>query len=134
MTDIIQAIKTGKSIYKALEFFLSDIYDEIGKVYTDLADGHFLSANQAYKAYQNSNNPELEIRAIINHLRDAHNIYHTLVRRTKTATFLLVWSATSKPDCNNKTTALTTNIEHSSLCYMQNLRSLKMLQIGKKLH
>jgi len=120
MLDILTAIKTGMSIYKVVELFLVEIYDEIGKVYIDLADAHFLSAKQAYKAYRNSSNPEAEIRAIINHLRDSHNIYYSLVRRTETTTFLLFMKVTNKPSCNNKTTNLTTDIAAIiSLLYLE---------------
>lgn len=98
------------TIYKIIDSLFANIYDEIGKVYLDMAESHLSSAKQAYKAYQNSRNPETEIRVLLNHLRDTYNIYNKAVRRKVTETTLIFWSSTSKLQCSNENTLLVVNI------------------------
>ncbi len=110
MADIISSLKAGMTIYKVIEWFFSDVYDEIGKVYIDMAEAHFSSAEQAFKAYKKSKKPETEIRVLLSHLRDAYNIYDKVVRRTVTETQMIFWSSTSKPHCSNKNTQLVVDL------------------------
>lgn len=81
MADIISTLKTGVAIYKVAAFFLSDVFDEIGQVYLDMAESHLRSAHQAFEACENSSDRESEVRAGLSHMRDSYNIYSKAIRR-----------------------------------------------------
>ena len=110
MINIIQSIKAGMTVYKAVQLLINDAYDELGSVYINMADAHFKSAEQSFKAYANSKDPNTEIRLGINHLRDSYNIYHTAIRRFVTRRLLIFWTYDDYPNRENKTNLLVTNI------------------------
>jgi hypothetical protein len=110
MIDILSALRAGMAIYKIAEWFLEDVFNEIGRVYIDMAEAHMASAQQAFMAFRNSRDPESEIRSAMNHLRDSYNIYAKAVRRTVEERFMLFWTFESKPDCRHKSCLLVVNI------------------------
>src|SRR4051794_34389912 len=103
MIDILSALRGGITIYNIVEWFLSDVFDEIGKVYVDMAEAHLASAQQAFIASRNSRDPESEIRSAMKHLRDSYNIYAKAVRRTVEKRVMLFWTFESRPDCCHET-------------------------------
>jgi hypothetical protein len=77
----------------ALAQEISNIYRSLSTVYSDIAEAHFVSATQAFAAIDRSNSPEMEARGAINHLRDAYNIYSSLIGKTRKVRFLLFFSS-----------------------------------------
>ncbi|MEA5259762.1 hypothetical protein VB264_18340 [Arcicella aquatica] len=110
MINVIHSIKAGMTVYKVVQLLINDAYDELGSVYINMADSHFKSAEQSFKAYYNSNDPNTEIRLGINHLRDSYNIYYTAIRRSVEKRLLIFWTYNDFPYRENKTTLLVTNI------------------------
>lgn len=109
MIDIISTVQTGAAIYKIAAFFLSDVFDEIGQVYVDMADSHLKSAQQAFGACEKSTDPESEIRAGLSHLRDSYNIYSTAIHREVTKG-ILIFKHTDRPHLNDKICPVAINI------------------------
>lgn len=66
---------------KEFESIFKKVRKELIDVYEDFAVAHFNSATQALTAMRTSSKPELEIRAFISHVRDAHNIYKALLEK-----------------------------------------------------
>ena len=77
----------------ALAQEINDIYRSLSTVYSDIAKAHFVSATQAFAAIDKSNSPEMEARGAINHLRDAYNIYFSLIGKTRKERFFLFFSS-----------------------------------------
>ncbi len=77
-------------ILKAINYtkLLEDVKKDLYKIYTDIAEVHFTSAIQAFKASMYSKCQEDEIRNAISHLRDVFNIYDRIRNKKVKTTFL----------------------------------------------
>ncbi|WP_353952525.1 hypothetical protein V6K52_03510 [Knoellia sp. S7-12] len=66
------------------------IWKGLLETYGDISQAHFKSARQAVVSAEHSRAPEQELRHAIAHLRDAFNIYESLLEKKKTQRLLLV--------------------------------------------
>ena len=91
---LLAIAERAHSFYESVEAhqFVRDLWKALSSVYTDIAQAHFSSAQSALEAARHSRHPEAEVRASIGHLRDAFNIYETLLSQRKTKRFLLFWA------------------------------------------
>lgn len=91
---LLAIAERAHSFYESVEAhqFVRDVWAALSSVYSDIAQAHFTSAQSALEAARYSRHPEAEVRASIGHLRDAFNIYETLLSQRKSKRFLLFWT------------------------------------------